>query len=98
MKVNLNTVHMDSSASLRNYVEERVNKLDKFMDNIVSADVTLKEINEGVNTVEGEISLHVPGDTLFASSRGENNGKVLAECTDALKRQIKKYKEKLSAH
>ena len=98
MKINLETIDVQHTAALTEYVNEKVSKLDKYLDSIVAADVTLKKTQDSEDTHMAEVRLNVPGETLFASSTSESAGKALGETVDALKRQIKKYKEKLSTY
>lgn len=95
MKVNVETVEFDGSSRLTAYVEEKVKGLSKFYERIVSADVTLKETQDSKDTHEAEIRLNVPGDTLFAASRAPSLEKAISETISALKRQVKKHKEKM---
>lgn len=98
MKINLETIDIQHTDALTEYVNEKVSKLDKYLDSIVAADVTLKKTQDSEDTHMAEVRLNVPGETLFASSTGESAGKALGDAVDALKRQIKKYKEKLSTY
>lgn len=98
MKINIESVGMTPSETLKSLINKKVGKLDKFFDRIVTADVKLKATQDTKNNSEAEIRLNVPNDTLFAGRRADSYEKALTETVDALERQIKKYKEKLSVY
>jgi putative sigma-54 modulation protein len=87
------------SEPMENLVNEKINKLKTFFERITSAHVFFKdEINrfqrKDQRTVE--IRIEVPGNTLFASDSAETFEKAIANATDKLQRQLKKYKESIT--
>ena len=98
MNIKINTVHFDADQKLEDFVGNKVIKLENLFDGIVSAEVFLtfdkssKKHTENKNT---KIVIDIPGGELFA----EKQAKTFEEATDltveALKKQIKKYKDKL---
>ena len=99
MKINLEYDNCATSPALVDYVEQKVNKLDRYFDKIVQADVLLKN-DPGKKTDQNmcDIRLNVPNDTLFADASGETIQKAISEATENITRQLKKYKEKLSTY
>ena len=95
MTVKIQSIHFDADKKLIDFIQEKVNKLNQFYDEIVSSEVILKLDNNGENNKITEIRLYVPGNDLFA----KKNGKSFEEATDlvveALTKQIKKHKEKI---
>ena len=63
MKVNLHAVNFNVDKKLVDFVQEKVDKLEKYYDKIVSADVFLKVENtsDKENKIV-EIKINVPGD------------------------------------
>lgn len=98
MKINIESVGMTPSENLQALIHKKVGKLEKFFPRIITADVTLKATQDSRKTSEAEVRLNVPNDTLFAGSRADSYEKALTDSVDALERQIKKYKEKLSVY
>jgi len=67
-------------------------------ENIVAADVILRiEKSDDNNNKIAEIKLHVKGLDLFAKKQCESFEEAIDNAVDALKIQIKKYKEKTQA-
>jgi len=86
---------------LQALIEEKVGKLSKYFDRITTANVYLKNVenrrHHSIDTSkEVEIRLEVPGNSLYADASAESFEKALAESTDKVGRQLRKYKQQLS--
>ena len=81
----------------RSIIEGKLQKLGKFSDKIIRADVFLK-IGDSVkpNDKIMEVRLHVPGPDIFAESSSDTFERTASEIGDKLKVQILKRKEKRS--
>ncbi|MEM9929120.1 MAG: ribosome-associated translation inhibitor RaiA [Bacteroidota bacterium] len=91
------TIHKSGELleSTKQVITEKVNKLETFYDRIERADVYIKE-DDG-NTANGhkvEVRLAIPGNDLFAEYTDPSIKRAIADVTEALRRQIKKHKEK----
>jgi putative sigma-54 modulation protein len=99
MKVNLKitSVHFDADKKLLEFIHERVDKLGQFYDKIIDGDVILKIDNNstGENKV-AEIKLSVPGNDIFAKKQCKSFEEATDLAVEALRRQLKKHKEKLN--
>lgn len=96
MKVNIQALHFTAADHLKGYIDRKCSKLDVFFDRILSCDVRLGlQPENGANTKQVEIVLHVPGDTLVASDQGKSFEAAVDTTTDKLKIQLKRYKERL---
>jgi len=99
MKVNTQSVNFNADQKLINFIQNRLNKLDKHYDKVINADVYLKldNNNEKINKIF-EIRLSVPGDSFVVKkqSRTFEEGTDLA--IDTLERQLKKRKEKIRTY
>ena len=98
MKVQVQSLHFDADIKLINFIQKKLDKLDTFYERTIDAEVILRLNNEGVQNKTVEIKLNVPGEQLFAQ---KTNGSFEADtdhCTEALRRQIKRHKEKMLAH
>jgi len=95
MKITINSVHFSAAERLRTYIEQRMNKLDRFFDRVVDANVKLKLQQEvkGANKFV-EISVNVPGNTLFAQVEGSTFEHATNLAIDKIKAQLVRYKEK----
>ena len=80
-------------------INEKVTKLETYYDRIERAEVFVKE-DDG-STANGhtvEVRLAIPGNDLFATHTDDSIERGVAEVTEALRRQIKKHKEKNTHH
>lgn len=99
MKVNIQSIHFDADKSLLEYIQKKCDKLDVFFDRIVNADVYLKvEKNDGKQNKIVEIKVHVPGEVFVATEHAAKFEEATDNCTEKLKVQLKKHKEKVHNH
>lgn len=99
MKLQINAVHFDADKSLTDFVQQKINKLDTFFDRIVEGEVFLKQdsSNNIANKVV-EVKLFVPGSTLFSKEEAATFEIATDRVLDSMSKQLKKYKDKLTAH
>lgn len=99
MKVNTQAVNFDADAKLIDFIQTRLNKLEQFYSKIISADVYLKvqKTSAPENKIT-EIRLFVPGEDLVVKKTCKTFEQCTDECASSLERQLKKRKEKQSAH
>ncbi len=95
MKVNIQSVKFDADKRLIEFVENKMDKLDRFAERATGADVILKldKDHEKGNKV-ATITIHIPGDDLVAEDRAKSFEEAVDNAIDALKRQIEKAKAK----
>ncbi|MFT6552374.1 MAG: putative sigma-54 modulation protein [Zhongshania marina] len=91
MQITVSGHHVDVTPALRDYVNNKLTKLQRHFDNITNTDVTL--------TVEklvqkAEATVHVAGADLFATCESEDMYAAIDSLTDKLDRQLIKHKEK----
>lgn len=80
-------------------INEKVNKLETYYDRIERAEVFIKEDDgSAANGHTVEVRLAIPGNDLFATHTDDSIERGIAEVTEALRRQIKKHKEKNTSH
>ena len=98
MKLNIQAIQFDADQKLLDIIQAKADKLDTYFDRIVSGDVFLRvEKSESRDNKLVEIKLIVPGNDLFASKRATTFEEAADEAIDALRRQVKKLKEKLAS-
>ncbi len=99
MKLNIQSIHFDADQKLLDFVQVKGDKLDTYFDKVVSGDVFLRlEKSDSRDNKLVEIKLEVPGNDLFASKKAATFEEAADESFEALRRQLKKLKEKLAAH
>ena len=96
MHVDLSGHHIDISEALREYVNEKLVRLERHFDNVTSMHVVLSA--EKKTVMKAEASINVAGAKLFADSSNENMYAAIDALADKLDRQILKHKEKRTDH
>jgi putative sigma-54 modulation protein len=98
MKVNLQAVNFNVDQKLVDFIQERLDKLEKFYDKIISADVFLKlENSSDKENKTVEIKINVPGDDFLVKKTAKSFEESLDLALDSLERSIVKRKEKIRA-
>ena len=96
MKLNIQSIHFDADQKLLDVIQVKTDKLDQFFDRIVSGEVFLRVVkSDNRENKLVEIKLIVPGNDLFASKRAASFEEAVDEAVEALRRQVKKLKERL---
>ncbi len=91
MQISLSGHHVEITDSLRNYVNEKVERLDRHFDQALDINVVL--------TVEklrhkAEATMHISGGNLYADDEQADMYAAIDGLVDKLDRQGKKHKEK----
>lgn len=99
MKVNVNAVNFTADKKLVDFIQERIDKLEKFYGKIVSADVFLKveKTSEKENKIV-EVKIHVPGDDFMVKKQCKTFEEAIELSAESLERILVKRKEKINAH
>ncbi len=98
MRVHTEAVQFKADQKLIEFIERKLNKMEQYFDRIIEANVTLKLENSGqVKDKVAEVRLTVPGEVLFAKETNKTFEASIDSATDALRRQLMKYKDKIKA-
>lgn len=99
MKVNVNAVNFTVDRKLVDFVQQRMDKLEKYYDKIVSSDVYLKVENtsDKENKIV-EIKIHVPGDDFLVKKQCKTFEEAVELSAESLERLLVKRKEKTRTH
>ena len=93
MNTIINTAKFSIDEKLEKFINEKVAKLDRMIDNATKCEVFLKiDKPESDNNKIAEIQLALPGQTLFNSKQANTFEQAVTDCVDAMKVQIEKYK------
>ena len=91
MDIQIHSIHFDADRGLLDFINSKLNKLIKFNDTIISADVFLRiEKNDERENKLVDIKLHVPGKELFAKKHATSFEAAVDEVTKALRKQVVK--------
>ncbi len=87
------------STSERTYIEDMIAGLSQYESRMTQVNVFFKEDDGNTpNGILSEIRIRVPGNDLFAASTHEDSTKAFSNAYDAVKRQLKKRRDKLNDH
>lgn len=97
VNVMIHTRDMGVSPRLREHVEKKVGKLDRFLPNLNEVRVDLsneKNARSAADRKVAQLTLHTRGLVLRAEERGDDMFGVVDAVVDKMERQIERYKGK----
>jgi putative sigma-54 modulation protein len=99
MNVNVHAVNFTVDGKLLDFVQERMDKLEKYYDKVVTSDVFLKVENtsDKENKIV-EIKISVPGDDFMVKKQCKTFEEAVEQSAESLERLLQKRKEKLRTH
>lgn len=99
MKVNVHAVNFNVDRKLIGYVQDRLNRLEKYYDRVVNSDVYFKLDNtsEKQNKI-AEIKITVPGDEFIVKKQCKSFEEAVELAADSMERLLMKRKEKVRAY
>ena len=95
MQLNLTGHHVEITESMQDYVEQKLERLERHFDHVTNVHVILSVEK---NRQKAEATVHIPGGNLFADAEDADMYAAIDAMSDKLDRQIKKHKEKLTDH
>jgi putative sigma-54 modulation protein len=98
MKLQMHSIKFDADIKLLDFIQKKADKLETFYDRIIDGEVFLRlEKDDSRENKIVEIKLNLPGEQLFAKTKNKSFEAAADEAVEALRRQIKKFKEKQAA-
>lgn len=95
MRVNINSVHFKADKKLLAFINEKVEKLSQIYDGVIGSEVSLKvDNNDSRENKIAEIKVIIPGKDLYAKKQSKSFEESTDVAVEALRRQLKKYKDK----
>ncbi len=97
MSTKVHSVHFDADIKLVDFINSKVSKLSQFFDNIVTSEVFLRlyKAQDKSNKI-AEVRILLPGKELFAKKQSRTFEEATDLAVEALRRQVRKYKGKLT--
>ena len=98
MSVNIQSIGFVANIKLETFIQSKLSKLLKYDDDVIGVEVFLRL--EKLNSIDNkvvEISLDIKGVDLFAKKQSQTFEESTDLVMEALRRQLKKHKEKLRA-
>jgi len=95
MQVNITGHHVDLTDALRDYVNEKLARLERHFDKVMDVHVilTVEKLNQ-----KAEATMHLSGNDIHAEAVTEDMYASIDGLVDKLDRQIVKHKEKVTNH
>jgi putative sigma-54 modulation protein len=99
MKVSVHAVNFNIDKKLVDFIDERMSKLEKYYDKVISSDAFLKveNISEKENKIV-ELKVLVPGDDFIVKKQSKTFEEATDLAVESLERLLLKRKEKLKEH
>lgn len=87
--------HVEITASMRSYVEKKLERIVRHFDNLIDAHFILS-VDKLVQ--KAEATLHVRGDSLHAEATDANMYAAIDALVDKLDGRLRRHKEKATDH
>jgi putative sigma-54 modulation protein len=94
MNIQITARKFKAHDTLKEYIKDELSLLEKFNDDIISADVILSFQNNSNSIKKVEVVLSIPGQTLNAADQTEDFKTATVSVTEKLRRQLEKVKSK----
>lgn len=92
MKIIVTGRHLDVSTALRGYAEEKIKKIERYLNNVTEAVVTLSVEKY---RHKAEVQLKADGLSIHAEGVTGEMYSSIDQVMDKIERQVKKFREKL---
>ena len=89
--------NIDVTDAMRSYAEDKLEKLERFSDQIVDAKVVMSYDSGSSDPARVEVQLNVPHGIVRAEESGQDTYAAVDKVVDKLERQLKRFKGKLLA-
>ncbi len=95
MNIKIQALHFDATERLEAYIEKKVSKLAKHLEDVENVDVQLKVVKpQTAMNKEAVISFQALGTTIRADKVCDTFEEAIDKCVDSVKVQIEKVKDK----
>ncbi|NPU92801.1 MAG: ribosome-associated translation inhibitor RaiA [Gammaproteobacteria bacterium] len=94
MQINISGHHVEVTDALKDYVADKLQKLERHTGDITSIQAILSVEK---NRQKAEATIRVKGADLFANAESEDMYAAIDLLTDKLDRQVVKHKEKMKS-
>lgn len=95
MQIRVQSIHFDADRKLIDFIQEKVDKMITFYDNIIGGEVFLKldKASDSKNKIV-QIKLQIPGNDIIVSQQCRTFEEATDLCMNTLSRQVKRHKER----
>ena len=95
MNLQIRGHHIEVTAALRDYVENKLEPVVRHFDKVIGVNVVLavEKLKQ-----KAEVTVHVPGKDIHVEEAGDDLYAAIDALFDKLDRQVQKYKQKMQDH
>lgn len=97
MQTNITGHHIEVTPALRAYVTEKLQRISRHFDHVISIDVILKVENHS-KFAEGKINAAGTGKALFAQDSDDDMYAAIDGLIDKLDKQVRRHKDRIRGH
>ncbi len=95
MEIRIKSIHFDATEKLQEFINKKVEKLQKSYEDIQKVEVQLKVVKPAAALNKTtSLTVTAPGNTLFVEKTCDTFEEGVDLCLDAMKVQLTKFKEK----
>ena len=94
MNIQITARKFKAHHTLKEFVKDEISSLEKFNDDIISADVILSFQNNQNSIKKAEIVLNIPGQILNAADQTDEFKTSVSSSVEKLRRQLETIKSK----
>ncbi len=95
MQITVTGHHIELTPALRAYATEKVQKISRHFDHVISVNVILKVEN---HQKQAEATVNAAGKSLFATDTDNDMYAAIDKMSDKLDRQVRRYKDRMRSH
>jgi putative sigma-54 modulation protein len=95
MQLNVTGHHVDVTPALRNYVSDKMQRISRHFDHVISINVIL---NVEKHQQDAEATLHTKGKSLFANASADDMYAAIDGLVTKLDKQVRRYKDRITDH
>lgn len=95
MKLQVHSIHFDADRKLIDFIQKKLDKLDRFYDRVIDGEVFLRLNNEGTDNKTVVVKLNVPGDQIMVTEKARTFEAATDLAVDTLSTKLKRFKAKL---
>jgi putative sigma-54 modulation protein len=95
MQINVTGHHVELTPALRAYATEKLQRLSRHFDHVISINVILKVDN---HQQQAEATVNAAGKPLFAQESGTDMYAAIDGLLDKLDKQVRRYKDRMRSH
>lgn len=95
MNLKITGLHLEVTPALREYVESKLERITRHVDNVIGVNVTLS-VDKLVQ--KAEVNVHLAGKDIHAEATDADMYAAIDALADKLDRQVLKFKEKQVDH